>query len=57
MREHVFDYDSEGIEKVLQKLRKAISKLPDQDLEPSSFPDLLRPFGLKAQVGHAESSS
>ena len=54
--ELVFDYDDKGIEKVFLKLRKSVSKLPVQDLDPSSFSDLLESFDLKAQVGLASVS-
>ena len=50
LRELVFDYNNEGIQKVFQKLRRILSNIPDQDLDPSSFHRLLEPFGLKSQV-------
>ena len=50
LKELVFDYENEGIEKVYLKLRRAILKLHEQDVDPSSFSSLLRPFDLKAQV-------
>lgn len=50
LKELAFDYDHSSVQKVLQKLRKALAAIPEQTLEPSLLGDMLAVFQLTSEV-------
>ena len=52
IKELAFDYDHEGVQTVIEKLRKAISKLPKIDLDLSSHSSFLSAYSQKTQVSN-----
>jgi hypothetical protein len=50
LKELAFDYDTPGILAVIEKLKAALSKMPDAEVQPSAHLSALQAFSLTAQV-------
>ena len=50
LKELVFDYDNPGVKTVVDKLKAALSKMPEAAIQPSAHLPALQAFSLSTQV-------